>query len=159
MARTFYWIDSLLDSAIASGGQVIPSLLGALTQINTRGITIERVILDLWIIPSMLAGTNAAQILDVGIGVVTQDAVAAGAVPDPNTSADRPARGWLYRTRCLIIDSNIEPLPAVRCTGDFRGKRKLDDGELVLVGNNTASQGTPFSVDMIGIVRVGYLMP
>ncbi len=158
MARTPYWRDTLIDKATASSAQSVTSLNGDLTPIDTRGATVIRVIMRLSVIPTALGGAVSGQIMTYGIGVVAQDAFAASAVPDPNVDADRPARGWLMRDRCLIIDVAGDPLAPVDCHGDFRGKRKLDNGELVLIVNNDNDQGAGTSITMIGLVRVLYLM-
>ena len=158
MPRNFYWRDTLVDSVLADGGQVIPTLMGDITPTESRGMTIERVILDLQLIPTSLWVAEGTQLIDIGIGVVGQDALTAGAVPDPSVTADRPPRGWLFRTRCLVQDHAAGPAPIVLCKGDFRGKRKVDHGELVMIADSTAQFGTAFSVTITGIVRMGYLM-
>ena len=159
MPRTPYWRDSLKDINIASGNQSLTSLLGDWTSIETRGLTLVRLIVSLDVTPQTLGGTNSDQVMTYGVGVVGQDAFAASAVPDTEVEADRPPRGWLVRGSCRIIDSVTEPLPAVLCVGDFRGKRKLDNGELVLIMHNAAHSGTAFAISVTGVVRALFLLP
>ena len=159
MARTPWWHDELVNTAIASGAQGIRDVMGNLSQDETRGSTIVRVILDLDISASPTNGVIGTQMVDIGLGVVSEDAFAASAVPDPSTETDRPPRGWLFRTRCVIYDDIDRTIKGTVCKGDFRGKRRLDAGILALILNNEARDGNTFSVRMTGICRTLYLLP
>jgi len=98
-------------------------------------------------------------ILDVAIGVCAVDAFSDSATPDIQVNQDRPPRGWLFRTRCIVMDDGANPGPPVKCMGDMRGKRKLDNGILYLKTRASSFSGTTFSVATGGIIRTLYLLP
>ena len=81
-------------------------------------------------------------------------------VPDPNVGAERPARGWVWRTQVIVAGaaSMVFHVPwTIRA--DLRSMRKVDDGELVLIINNEALDGTAFAVFVRGVVRCAFLLP
>ena len=158
MARRPYWSDTLIDDAVGSGAQDHNTLIGSFTAQETQGWTLTRMILELGLY-KQAPSSDGWQIIDIGIGLAEQDAFAAGVIPDPNVSNDEPARGWLYRTRCVVPADATEVLMPVMCRGDFRAQRKIDGAELYIVLNNTPGGGTAFTVEYTGIVRALYLLP
>ena len=158
MARSTDWIDTITSTTIASGAQGNVSLMGGNTPDVTRGWTSARVVLDLSIHPAT-AVSDGFQQLTLGIGVMSQEAFTAVVFPDANIGADRPARGWLYRNNVSVAGAAAMVSHApIRITADIRGKRKVDNGELVMVLNNTTIDGTAFMVRVNGLVRVLFLL-
>jgi len=159
VARKATWIDTLIAFSVASGAQQVISLMGGLLPIETRGYTLTRTILELSMVPPT-AVSDGFQAVSLGVQLVSQEGFNAGVVPDPNVGADRPPRGWVYRTRRAVAGAasmvSHDPLLIM---ADIRAKRRVDDGELVLTINNDAIDGTAFSVRLDGIVRCAYLLP
>jgi len=95
---------------------------------------------------TIVAGDKA--VLGIGIGVVSTDAVAAGAgsLPDPLTEADYP---WLYWTEFIMGAIVATPEQTgggvgFRQTLDIRSQRKLKPREsLVVVGEYVDVSGAP----------------
>ena len=159
MARRTRWIDTLVAESTTNLGQDIESLLAGMSTDSTRGLTVTRVIGDLWLSSGTVAGAWGTQQVSIGIGVVSQEAFVANAIPDPNNNADYPVRGWIYRTCCGVAQNGTGTQVLYRCVFDIRSQRKLDSGELLLVINNDAGLGTSFTVQTFGSVRVLALLP
>ncbi len=95
---------------------------------------------------------------------MSQDAFGAGAVPDPKDVADRPVKGWLWRDQFIVADEQVAGFSRSQQSGaevrmDLRGRRKLEASELVLIAENTATEGSSFSVRISGIIRCVALLP
>ena len=158
MARTPYWDDNLIDLAITSTATIETELMTALSGQQRRGITIVRTIIELGITPSPTSGVVGTQSVDIGIGVIAETASLAGA-PDVRVASHRPARGWIMRTRCVVID-DATTVPAMsECKMDLRTKRKVDDGKPFIGIGNSARTGSAFTVHVSGIIRLLYLLP
>ncbi len=159
MARTPFWGDALIGSSLGSGAQLVIDLLGNLSEDERRGITVVRQIIGLWMTPIPTSGVVGSMFVDVGIGVASEDAIIAGAVPDPNIGQDRPARGWLFRDRVVVVDDADNVVFPTVIKEDSKSKRRVDSGELFLVMNNTLNSGTGFTVRVAGLIRTLYLLP
>ncbi len=159
MARTPYWADTLMSFSVASGATNNQDLLSNLSPDERRGITLVRTIMTMAYTPSPTSGVVGTQIIDLGIGIASVDAFAAGALPDVQVESDRPPRGWIMRDRTAVLDDATDVANITFVRGDFRTKRRIDDGDLFLQHFSTARTGTPFTVAISGIVRVLYLLP
>jgi len=157
--RATDWIDSLLSASIASGAQSLLSLMTGVAPVNVRRQTLVRTLVMLSFQSESVAGAWGTQTLDVGIGITSQEAFAAGVVADPNSANDQPSRGWIYRTRKVVAQNGAGSPVMFDVTADIRSQRKLDDGECFLVVNNSAALGTAFSVRMSTLVRQLWLLP
>jgi len=159
MARTF-WVDTLHNDVISSGGQLLATLVGQTLQ-ELRNATILRTIVCHDYSYAVHDSGEGAQIIDVGIGITSQEAFAAGVVPDPVSAGDVPTRGWMYRCRHKLHGfAADQPAVDVRTVyRDLRGKRKLENGEAYIVIDNTASSGAASSVQVIGITRLLLMLP
>ena len=117
--------------------------------------------MELTLEPSPLFGAVGQQAVDFGIGVVEQDALAAGALPDLNFPDDSPIRGWVFRKRIMLQDhTTVGVVPSMhRFELDLKSKRLIGDSELVLIIDNNSARGTAFSVETEGLIRCLYLMP
>ncbi len=100
--RRSMWIDELITDEIPLSSQSILTLWGGKIQDTVRQSTVTRVIGRLGFYSGTVQGAYGVDLIDFGIGIVGQEAFTAGAVPDPDTDADRPSRGWIYRDRVLV---------------------------------------------------------
>ena len=96
-----------------------------------------------------------------GLEMTSEDALAVGAMSDPDDASDFPVSGWLIRRRVFIVDETLAngPLPPVREDFDLRAMRKLDRSTLAFVVNNNGVEGTAFAVRTTGLIRVLYKLP
>ena len=156
------WIDTLYHDDIGSGAQFVQSLMTGHATSETRlaQMTLLRTILGLSVAYVVHDSGEGSQLFDIGLGVGSQEAVAASTVPDPNSVTDFPPRGWIYRARYWIFGFAADQ-PAVhveRIDRDVRSRRKLDNGEAYVVINNTASEGVAGSLRIAGLIRQLWLV-
>ncbi len=158
--RPLAWVDDIIGHQQTGSSSLLNLLLAATVNLDT--ITVTRIIATLTLTPedpiSTTSGTNR---VDIGIGVCTAAAFAAGAgsVPDPRVAADAPARGWLYRGSMTAAHQNGAGTEAASgwvyptLTFDVGAMRKVDRGILFMVIALTAIQGSEVTWDMSGLVR------
>ncbi len=103
--RASDWIDSLVGLATATGGQSNVSLMSGVAPVNVRRQTLVRTLIELSLYSTTVAGVWGTQIVDIGIGITSQEAFAAGVLADPDTANDQPSRGWIYRTRRVVAQN------------------------------------------------------
>ncbi len=152
--RRVVWADSLFDESISNGGQDLKSLHSLLLTENFD-LTVTRIILGLTFSPATLLVVQSQMQLDMGIGIASQEAFAAGTVPDPDVASEVPSSGWLWRHRLIVNDATSSPgLMPTSVVVDIASQRKLQRGELYLVVNNNGRTGTAFNVNMNGLIRV-----
>jgi len=159
MPRMTDWIDTLFQLQPASGAQANISLITGAAPINMRGVTLIRTIISIGICSQTVAGAYGAQAVDLAVGITSQEAFAATALPDPNAATDKPSRGWIWRTRRMVTQNSAGSPVHVDVIADMRGARKIENGELFLVVNNSAVVGTAFTVEVSGLVRVLMKLP
>ena len=157
--RQTQWTDTLVNVSIADGARNVVDLMGGLTADETRHWTLIRTIFDLYMGSNTVAGAWGTLIADIGIGVASREAFEAVILADPDVVDDRPARGWIYRTRCAVTQNGVGHLLYQRCTGDMRVGRRIDDGVLFLHSAVNLLTGTTFTVQQFGIVRALWLLP
>ena len=157
MPRPRAWSDSLFDTSIPTGGDLLSNLLAELVAVETA--TVTRLIGHLNLQATSTGEVEYAEIVDVGIGVVSKEAFDVGvtAVPDPHVAGDVPARGWLYRARRLSIfglPSVGGPfrIPAI-FDFDVRAARRVDRGRLFMYIHTTNTGGTGTQMELVGLVR------
>ena len=115
MARHTLWLDTLIDVSIADGARNVVSLMGGASVADVRNITLVRTVFDLWLCSATVAGAYGVHIVDIGMGITSQEAFLVGVLADPDTQADQPARGWIYRTRCPVTQNGISTSIVHRC--------------------------------------------
>ena len=153
--RQRVWSDLLLATGIADGGQALDTLLGNVTENEAVGSTLVRLVLHLKFTVASVGSVVGEQALDIGVGVASQEAFAAGTVPDPNVSLEYPQRGWVWVDRFWVRDSTArDSVFEPEVTVDIRSARRIDRGVVYLVANNTSQFGTGFIVRMSGRVRL-----
>ena len=157
--RASDWIDTTVDRGIASAAQDLFSLMTGVAPVNVRRQTLVRTLITLDLFSETVAGAWGVQQLDIGIGITSQEAFAAGVVADPVTANDQPSRGWIYRTRVAVAQNGIGGQVLYTLRADIRASRKLDDGECYMVVDNTSERGTAFTAHMTGLIRQLWLLP
>jgi len=158
MPRETFWIDNLINIGMASGGQNNQSLMTGTPPINARRATIVRIVYELHLFSESIAGACGVNLVDIGMGVASQEAFNAGVLADPNAD-ERPTRGWMYRTRQVVWQNGVGTQIVQGWSGDLHSGRKLYDGEPYIIGVNTAQLGTTASYRLSGIVRLLLLLP
>jgi len=151
------WADILVNQASSSGsaGTPVDLLVDLPTMTRT---TVARIIGDFMAFPDdRNATSDAVMQIDMGIGVASQEAFTAQIVPDPNVQAEYPALGWLYATTQMVLFNNssgtTEAIVVPVWHFDIRANRKVDKGVLYMTWNNTAADGTGFTVRLVGRLR------
>ncbi len=155
--RKTTWEDTIFADSIASGAQADASLLDNILTVD-QGLTLVRTIIDLTIVPSASPTGFGAQAVDFAIGLTSQEAFAAGVLPDPNAEAEQPVTPWVYRTRVGIVQDLDVPRP-VRIQADIRGQRLIHGGELFWIIDNNILLGTAFSIHVAGLIRTLFKLP
>ena len=159
MPRRGRWIDALVNKVTGAGAQSSETLFPGVGQEDLRNATIVRTVASLWLASTTVAGAWGTGTLDLGMGIISQDSIAASVFPDPNDADDYPVRGWLFRERCGVFQNGTGTGIFTRCAFDVRSQRKLDTGQYYLVLNNATQDGTAFSVRTSGSVRTLVLLP
>ncbi len=99
--------------------------------------TLIRSIMDIWFSVDGSGTSNVIQQIALGITVMTNDAFAAAAVPDPLTGDFQQA--WYYWTCMQLVHSGVNAEPNKRMA-DIRTARKLRGGfKLVAITESLAS--------------------
>ena len=161
MARMTDWQDTIVSELVPSNSTAFNSLLGTLTPADTRGVTLIRTLVRLDFASNTVAGAWGHNQLDFGIGITSQEAFGVGvtALPDPNISNDKPARGWVHRSTQGVAQNGVGSPVVFSLTADIRGARKIENGELFLIMANIAIQGTAFGINVRGLIRCLMKMP
>jgi len=155
------WHNELFSMDIGNTLQLSRDILSQIAQTDKVGLTLIRTLLHLFIQPTSMFGTVGLQALDFAIGVFEEDAFAAGALPDLNVEGERPPRGWAWKERCLVpghttagaVDSTVH------IERDLKSRRRIDDGDLLLIVNNNSAQGSAFNVTVEGEIRCLLTLP
>ena len=151
------WADFLVGHTLSTS-QISFDLLADLNAPETVTMTVVRIVGRILATPaSANSALESLLDIDMGIQVVSQEAFAAGVLPDPNTQSDYPAAGWLYRNRVGLYHQNtsgtVEGYHYPLLTFDIRAARKVDRGRLVLTINKGVIDGSDQDVNLVGIVR------
>ena len=160
MARRFDWLDTQFSNVVvASGVQLISTMMEGVGIQESRGMTVTRMIMDMHYGTATVGGAHGTEIISVGICVVSQEVFAAGVGLDPLVAAEDPVRGWLYKAVFMIGQSVNGGIDIKDRIFDIRAQRKLEGGELVLIHNTTAGGGTSFSTVLTGSIRTLVRLP
>ncbi len=160
MARRTTWVTTnLAGNTVPSGGQFLISLATNRSVTDSRSVTIVRTLVHLQFASLTGAGAYAIQSVHWGIGIASQEAFAAGVVPDPNTPGDQPTRGWLARGAILTAQNGVGGQVVYGDQVDIRSARKLDEGEPYLVINSNAETATTYLTLIGGHVRQLWMLP
>jgi len=158
------WLDTLIDKDIGASGLVSETLMSNVTDVDTRmaGMTLLRTIVRLDVAATIHDSGEGSVKVGIGIGVVSQDALAVGgsSLPSPATATDFPTRGWIFRTYGRVYGF-IANDPAVfqwAIDKDIRAKRILDNGESFIAYVPTQMEGASVSVTVLGLIRQLWLI-
>jgi len=156
MARMF-WIDSLINSDVTDGGQVVLSLAGLTSEsvIRQDALTLTRTIIGLTCAYTVHDAGEGSQGIFLGTGICSQQAFAGGATSHASVMVEFPTRGWVWRAGYRVFGFAADQ-PAVfaqRIDVDLRGQRKLENGVSFLHMDNIAIEGVGASVRVLGLVR------
>ncbi len=158
-SRKTRWVDARISFDVGNGAQNTQTLFPGAGQDTHRDSTIIWTIASLWFMSATTAGAWGAQDIDMGFGVISQDAIGAGNFPDPVTPADFPVRGWLFRGSQGVSQNGVAGGVLTQFDKSWRSQRKLDTGQYFLIANSTAVLGTAFSTRITGWVRTLLLLP
>ena len=156
------WIDTILDFQVATGAQGNISLMTGVSATQTRfdRMTLLRTILGFDIANTVHDSGEGSQSVSLGVGITSQEAFAAGTLPDPEVSGDFPRLGWIWRARYRIWGFAADQ-PAVftrRVDLDLRSQRKLENGEAYLIVSNVANEGSTALIEVTGMLRQLWLV-
>ena len=156
------WIDTIIDEDVPSVGQNRVSLMTGVSSVQTRfdRMTLTRTIVGIDIAYTVHDSGEGSQQMSLGIGVASQEAFAAGTLPDPNSATDFPTRGWVWRAMYRVYGFAADQ-PAVfnaRVDKDVKAQRKLENGEAYIVINNDPIEGVAGVVRVIGLIRQLWLV-
>ena len=156
------WLDTLIDQQVGTGGQDTQGLMGthAPATLRLSGLTLLRTIIGIDVAHLIHDSGEGSQDVTMGIGVASQEAFVASAIPDPNQTDDYPPRGWIWRARYRTYGFAADQAAVFnqRIDKDIRSRRKLDNGECYFVTNNSADQGTTGTINVIGLIRQLWLI-
>ncbi len=151
-----------MNCDVASAAQVPVSLITGMGSAQTRAdkMTLLRTIIGLDLARTVHDSGEGSDLVACGIGVTSQEAFAAGVLPDPQTDTDFPARGWVWRAiyRVWGFASDQPAIFTRRLDLDIRSMRKLDNGEAYLLVNNAALEGVSSTIRVAGLVRQLWLV-
>jgi len=132
-SRRRAWSDTRFNGAVLSDEAVsISDLLFDAPTSDT--LTVVRILVDLQLSHIVTQAADAANVVDIGIGVSSTEAAAIGpsALPEPAVSTNYPPRGWLYAaTKEVRFVVDTESTTA-HFQADLTAMRKVDKGFLFL---------------------------
>jgi len=157
VANRTLWVDQVINTDVASGGQFALDLMADFTTVETRvtQLTLLRTIVGLDLAYAVHDSGEGSMGIGLGFGIESQEAFAAGVHPEPLTRGDFPTRGWVYRGawRVFGFAADQPTINVRRVDLDLRSRRKLENGVSFLVGDSSAIEGATATVKVFGIVR------
>ncbi len=157
--RASEWFDTIISFDIPSGTEVTLGLSKQSAGGTSEGYTVIRLLAFLNFIPAAIPTAVGYQIMDVGVGVATEDAITGGALPNLRTTDDRPIGDWMWRDQKIISVDNADTTRPTMLRIDAKSQRKLAGGQMFLAVDNTATVGTDFTVRLRGLIRALVLQP
>ena len=158
VSRNRAWADQVFDQVIIAASSFHSNLLANAPTVDT--LTAVRIVGDLRVFQnSTVTMSDSAMVIDVGIGVTSTEAFAAGAasLPSPVVSTEYPPRGWLYvarKTYTVVVQAEGINILWPEFSFDLRSMRKIDKGVLFMSVHNSNSDGAANNVILRGRVRV-----
>jgi len=156
------WYDTNIQVQIAAGGATsnpIALLPADVLVRDVPGLTVTRTLVNLSIHPVVPVSVFGGQQVRIGMGIVTQDAFLAGALPELGAVSEEPVRGWMFKNESFSFQSeNSFQFDSLDL--DIKAQRILDlDTEVFLVIQNVDLTGTAFSVEVTGLIRMLVKLP
>ena len=161
MPRTL-WLDTALNNDVASGAELLVSLMTGLTAVQTRfdQMTLMRTLIGIDCGYTVHDAGEGSQQFDAGIAIADQVSFAAGSVPDPQTQGEFPTRGWVWRARYRLFGFAADQ-PTIftrRLDLDIRARRLLENGEAFIKFSNAAIEGAASTIRVVGFIRQLWLV-
>ena len=157
------WDDNRFNFGLGSGTFANIALVDDVADPEKRGCTLVRTIIDLQVFASDPGVASGRQLVDFGIGLVSDDAFTAGAtgMPNPEVESDYPVGGWLWRKTFAVFDETLATghVPPVEIKADLRAMRKMDRSTVAFMLSNGVGEGTPFAIQIVGLMRILYKLP
>ena len=162
MATTI-WADSIFNLSIAAGTLSLLNLgFPTLSELQRRieRFTLIRTIIGVDVQAAVRDSGEGDQLVDLGIGVFSDQADTVAELPSPGVPEDFPLRGWVWRARYRIYASAVDDQNVVprRVDLDMRSQRKLENGRPRLIVANTNNQGQATAIAVTGMIRMLYLV-
>ncbi len=155
MARSTKWEDQILEATVASAAITLINLMADLNESERPGLTLIRLIYRINFYPVSPFDTSTIQGLHMGVGLVQNDAFAAGAVPDPGEDQEAPSRGWVVRDQGLTVSEAGDTPTIGEMKGDIRAMRKFyQDSTIMLALRSDVEVGTAQTLNVFGLVRM-----
>ena len=152
-----FWTDTTFNNIVVVGTQLQSNLMGALDMTETRlgQLTLLRTIIGFDVGHAVHDSGEGSQRAAMGIGVASQEAFAAGVLPEPDSGSDHLPRGWVWRYVCRVFGfaADQSTIFTRRIDLDLRSRRKLENGLSYLVVDNIDSEGTSGSIKVTGLIR------
>ncbi len=160
MARPGFWIDTFFNKDVGTAATTIDSLMTNVSATQSRrGWTMVRTIIGIDFAYTVHDSGEGSQVIAMGIGVASQEAFAASAISDPQTSMDHPTSGWVFRTAFRVFGFAADQ-PTIfvrRIEKDIRAKRKIQNGEMFFTVDNDPLEGVAAAIRMVGYIRQYWL--
>jgi len=157
--RRTTWEDRVLGQTLVAGAQLLIRVDGTNSVADSQGLTLTRVIIDMYLMSTSIAGAYGVQAVDYGVLGMSRESFAAGISPDPGSESEEPMRGWVVRNRVAVAQNGIGTPVTVRIQHDLHAQRRLDEGVIAMVFDNSNVLGTSASVLVLGLVRCLFLLP
>jgi len=153
------WADTRfkMQSLVAGTDFIVNLLLNAPTVDTLTAIRIVGELEFAYVVTTTIADSDS--IVDVGIGVAADEAVAAGAaaLPDPASDSSYPPRGWLYVATGYVAQHITSATGLANKNAvfkfDIRAARKIDKGTLFFRAAQ-ANLNVGGAMELTGRIRV-----
>jgi len=156
MARKTEWHDININESTPIASEDT-QVLFATEETLGKGYTLIRMIINFTHLSTSLTsgGLNQSQ-LYAGIAMVSDDAVTAGAFPDPGLVDTTPMSGWLWRSHRIVGNASEKSPELVNV--DVGTQRKLLYGTPYLILRCEGITGA-MTVETKGFIRVLFKLP
>jgi len=159
------WFDQTVIATVVAGGstQEIDLLVDAVTFSDLEGMTVVRTLIDLEVAPAAEVSAFGLQLPMIAGAIISDEADAAGALPDLLSDLDYPQRGYVFKMTAGIVAARpVEEKYAqfAHFQADIRAQRKMEKNTryLLLLANLNVI-GTAYTVVVAGLVRTLVKLP
>jgi len=154
------WFDSTIIQTVVAGGTTQEiDLLGDVTSPDElEGLTIVRTLINLIVTVAAAPSAFVIQLPMIAGAIITDEADAAGALPDLLNDTDYPGRGYVFKMTAGVVGANPTEEEfglSAHFVADIRAQRKLERNTryLLLLANLNAT-GTAITVLFSGLIRI-----
>ena len=158
--RRRQWWTTNHNAGLAVGESFV-DLLQNLPETEQMGCTVTRIIMDMWYSPGFGVTSDSGMLIDIGIGIISEESFDASVMPDPGSNAEEPVTGWMYKARSVSrVDVTRGDILHGHLAADLRAQRKMGNrAKLTLITEIAGQEGATFTVRQTGLVRVLCLLP